>query len=399
MNETLKKILSLVLAAVMVLSISLPCVFAEDGKNENTQTSEQGENPGEQTSENKILNVVYNPHDGDCRDYVITVTGSPLAVCLLNESGNTTTWARDFSGIKSIEKTEDGEVWTLNTKIAEGNTYRLYALYGVSDTSEYYPLVVSYGKHSYVDTVVPPTCTKGGYTEHKCECGSTYTTDPTNPVGHNKTTETKAADCDNAGYIKVVCKTCGETLENTVIPAKGHTWIDKVEKKADCHNEGLSVKRCAVCGKEHSRTVLKKTTHSWTSWQIVSDPTYSSPGMRTRTCKICGDIDNEEIPPLVEKVTGVTLSMNSISLRKGKSTTLYANVTPDNARYSAELVWSSSNSNIVSVDQNGLITAVKAGKATVTVATKDGKYSDSCEVVSDSIFIVIIRFLFGWLLG
>ena len=40
--------------------------------------------------------------------------------------------------------------------------------------------------HSYEATVVEPTCTKGGYTEHLCAaCGDSYTTDPTEAKGHS----------------------------------------------------------------------------------------------------------------------------------------------------------------------------------------------------------------------
>lgn len=48
------------------------------------------------------------------------------------------------------------------------------------------------------------------------------------------------------------------------------------------------------------------------------------------------------------------------------------------------LVWSSSDEDIVSVDEDGNLTAHKKGKAKITVKTKDGKYEASCEVtVSD----------------
>ena len=40
--------------------------------------------------------------------------------------------------------------------------------------------------HRYEATVVEPTCTKGGYTEHLCAaCGDSYTTDPTEAKGHS----------------------------------------------------------------------------------------------------------------------------------------------------------------------------------------------------------------------
>ena len=43
-------------------------------------------------------------------------------------------------------------------------------------------------KHEYTETVVKPTCTKGGYTLHKCtKCDNSYRSDPTSALGHTGT--------------------------------------------------------------------------------------------------------------------------------------------------------------------------------------------------------------------
>ena len=55
---------------------------------------------------------------------------------------------------------------------------------------------------SHVETVVPPTCTTGGYTEYKCSCGDTYTSNNTPATGHS--------------YVDGVCDLCG--AEGTAIP-------------------------------------------------------------------------------------------------------------------------------------------------------------------------------------
>ena len=76
-------------------------------------------------------------------------------------------------------------------------------------------------------------------------------------------------------------------------------------------------------------------------------------------------------------VTGVTLSQNSLSLTVGESATLTATVTPANAT-AQTVTWSSSNPDVASVDQNGLVKALREGSATITASV--GGQSAACTV-------------------
>ena len=86
----------------------------------------------------------------------------------------------------------------------------------------------------------------------------------------------------------------------------------------------------------------------------------------------------EPIPPTVA-VTGVTLDKTSISLLVGDSETLTATVTPTDAE-NQKLTWSSDKPAVATVDDNGKVTAVKAGEATITVTTEDGGKTATCKV-------------------
>ncbi|MBR4461089.1 MAG: Ig-like domain-containing protein, partial [Erysipelotrichaceae bacterium] len=70
-------------------------------------------------------------------------------------------------------------------------------------------------------------------------------------------------------------------------------------------------------------------------------------------------------------VTSLTLSEYSLTLNKNESYTLTATVLPENAT-NKTLQWSSSNTNIASVDQNGTVTALAEGQAMINVQTTDG---------------------------
>ena len=81
-------------------------------------------------------------------------------------------------------------------------------------------------------------------------------------------------------------------------------------------------------------------------------------------------------------VTGVTLSQTQASLysnRTPNTLTLTATVAPDNATNQA-VTWTSSDSAVATVDQNGVVTAVAPGTAVITATTADGGKTASCTV-------------------
>ena len=69
--------------------------------------------------------------------------------------------------------------------------------------------------------------------------------------------------------------------------------------------------------------------------------------------------------------TGVTLDKTELSLTEGESATLTATVEPENATDKA-IVWTSSD-NAVATVENGVVTAVKAGTATITAVCGSAK--------------------------
>ena len=80
-------------------------------------------------------------------------------------------------------------------------------------------------------------------------------------------------------------------------------------------------------------------------------------------------------------VTDITLDKNALSLRAGDSYTITATVSPINAS-NKTLIWSSSNSKVITVDANGLVSAIAIGDATITVAANDGGGEQAiCSVV------------------
>ncbi len=79
------------------------------------------------------------------------------------------------------------------------------------------------------------------------------------------------------------------------------------------------------------------------------------------------------------KVTGVKLNKTFKKLKKGKTYQLKAVVKPSNATIKT-VTYKSSNKKVATVSSNGLVTAKKKGTATITVKTKDGKYTAKCKI-------------------
>jgi uncharacterized repeat protein (TIGR02543 family) len=77
-------------------------------------------------------------------------------------------------------------------------------------------------------------------------------------------------------------------------------------------------------------------------------------------------------------VTGVTLNKDSATLTAGETETLTATVAPDNATNKA-VIWSTSDSAVAAVS-GGIVTAVAAGTADITVTTADGNFTATCTV-------------------
>lgn len=81
----------------------------------------------------------------------------------------------------------------------------------------------------------------------------------------------------------------------------------------------------------------------------------------------------------VVHVTGVSLDQHTASVQAGQTVQLTATVSPNNAT-DKSVSWSSNNTSVATVNSSGLVTAVSAGTATITVTTTDGSYTDTCVV-------------------
>lgn len=85
---------------------------------------------------------------------------------------------------------------------------------------------------------------------------------------------------------------------------------------------------------------------------------------------------NIEDGRIIADVTGITLSESQKELDINETFQLVASVQPSNAT-NKNITWKSSNEDIATVNQNGLVTAKSIGEVTITATTEEGNFTTS----------------------
>lgn len=133
--------------------------------------------------------------------------------------------------------------------------------------------------------------------------------------------------CTNNGSAKYKCTICGEVIEKE-LPALGHDW-DSGVRSGDyityyCRREGCS----------ETKTEESQHTHTYDEGIVTQAATCGAPGVLTRTCAICGQQIQEEIPATGQHQYGEAvrdgdyLVMNCIICGHSEST--YSPLPPEN---------------------------------------------------------------------
>jgi len=151
----------------------------------------------------------------------------------------------------------------------------------------------------------------------------------------------------------------------------------------------------AASGSEPLSYKWQYRTNSGTNWNDIPDATDNNYTTEAVTldmnnyqyqCVVsnsAGSVTSNAATLTVEKktvpVTGVTLNPTSLSLFTGDTAPLTATVQPSDAT-NQNVTWSTSDNTVATVDENGTVTAVGAGEATITVTTEDGTFTATCKV-------------------
>lgn len=223
--------------------------------------------------------------------------------------------------------------------------------------------------HSYTISVVEPSCSAGGYTEHTCECGDSYKAEET-PVlphswspwtvekpattqeeglqkrtcsncqraeekktdklaenhTHSYTTQVVEPTCTTQGYTVHTCN-CGHTYTSDSVPTKSHSYTSQVVNPT-CETQGYTVHKCA-CGKTYTDSATQPAGHTWGDWKTVKEATESADGQKERTCSACSKREQQTIP---KKEPGIVGYVN-IEIRCDTILNNMSDLTPGKAEF------------------------------------------------------------------
>lgn len=169
----------------------------------------------------------------------------------------------------------------------------------------------------------PPTVQPGGAAEHSFEPGIvtihynpdpvygwTLDTDGTWPgykvsskgaclhTGYGTTENTVPATCGADGHIDTVCANCGDVIATEVIPATGaHTWDNgTVTTEPTETTPGVRTFTCAVCSQTKTEVIPATGAHTFVFTKNVA-PSCTEAGYDLYTCRDCGATEKRNSKP------------------------------------------------------------------------------------------------------
>lgn len=169
----------------------------------------------------------------------------------------------------------------------------------------------------------PPTVQPGGAAEHSFEPGIVtihYNPDPVYGwtldtdgtwqgykvsskgaclhTGYGTTENTVPATCGADGRIDTVCANCGDVIATKVIPATGaHTWDNgTVTTEPTETTPGVRTFTCAVCSQTKTEVIPATGAHTFVFTKNVA-PTCTEAGYDLYTCRDCGASEQRNVKP------------------------------------------------------------------------------------------------------
>jgi len=221
------------------------------------------------------------------------------------------------------------------------------------------------GAHSWDagTTTTPATCKVPGVKTYACtngDCAATRTEEiPVDATKHTVEEWSYAPDynCEQGGDKSGYCEDCNQLVTETVSAGGQHSYGDfTIVENATCVKAGKKTQTCGVCEYVNEVSIpADGTSHNY-------DPT-------TGKCTN-KEADNVTVCGAQKPVTyTATISNSSMTLAVGESGSVSVSISP--AYSNADISFSSSDSTVASVDDNGVITALKKGSATITASVSE----------------------------
>ena len=117
-------------------------------------------------------------------------------------------------------------------------------------------------------------------------------------TGYGTTENTVPATCGEAGRVDTICSNCGEVVSTKEIPATGaHTWDNgTVTTEPTETTPGVRTFTCAVCGATRTETIPATGAHDYQFTKNIA-PTCTADGYDLYTCSGCGATEKRNPKP------------------------------------------------------------------------------------------------------
>ena len=150
------------------------------------------------------------------------------------------------------------------------------------------------------ERTVPATCGEAGRVDTICSnCGEVVSTRELPPTGAHDWddgTVTTAPTETTPGVRTFTCTVCGQTRTETIPATGAHDYQFTKTVAPTCTGGGYDLYICIGCGATERRNLTDAAGHKWDGGTVTTAPTETTPGVRTFTCTVCGDIREETIP-------------------------------------------------------------------------------------------------------
>lgn len=316
----MKRFLAMILAFLLVFSMAA-CNKTPVSDNHETESTE---------STNPTTEATECPHDfvaNKTEDPTCEKEGYTLYICTLCKATEERDKTEKLEHVYTVQVTRP-------TKTEKGYSTYTCEVCGYSYADNYIDALGEDGEyvehtHEFKDTVKAPTCTTEGYTNHKCDCGESYNDTKVPATGHQYVDTVVNPTCTTNGYTSHKCSHCGNVYSDSTTKAIGHNYTAKVvEPTKDA--QGYTLHTCTRCNdsyKDNYKDPLgdseKPTEHVHSYTESVTKPTCTTEGYTTHTCA-CGDSYVDNIVPAVsheyvDTVTQPTCTAEGYTTHKCKN--------------------------------------------------------------------------------
>ena len=142
-----------------------------------------------------------------------------------------------------------------------------------------------------------------------CNAIKTESIAKTNNHTYGSWGQTKAPSCTGKGTESRTCSTC-QKVETRDISATGHKLGSWTQTKAPtCTTKGTEQRKCTVSGCSYTETRdIAATGHNMDSWKTTKEATCEAKGEQTRSCSKCSHKETKAIDALGHKFSNPTVT-------------------------------------------------------------------------------------------